>query len=177
MGLPILYGENTFTASSPSTSYGFDESLTHLPGKIRQCITSVRLDIDWADELWAKFPLLTKQLGELRSLQELEIFIKKPESRTDGSAAITMKNPVKRGGVLIEKDVNRTLEERQIVEKRVKMEGTRTSVLLNAEKKMFRELINGSGALRLFRLVGFADPVFAKRLEDMVNRRYLGRVE
>ena len=83
IGVPILYGENTLTASSPTTSFDFDQSLLSLPGKKRQLITDVELEIDWADQLWAKFPLVARALGELRSLATLVIVMVEKECRME----------------------------------------------------------------------------------------------
>ena len=74
-GLPLLYGENTFTTSSPATSIDFDAHLCSLPGKNRQLITNIVLKIDWATQLWARFPLIARQIAELKSLRQLEIII------------------------------------------------------------------------------------------------------
>ena len=74
-GLPLLYGENTFSTSSPATSIDFDVHLSSLPGKNRQLITKVVLKIDWATQLWARFPLIARQIAELKSLRQLEIII------------------------------------------------------------------------------------------------------
>ena len=43
IGVPILYGENTLTASSPATSIDFDAHLLSLPGGKRQMIRNVVL--------------------------------------------------------------------------------------------------------------------------------------
>lgn len=75
IGLPLLYGENTFTTSSPATSINFDAHLSSLPGKTRQLITSIVLKIDWAAQLWARFPLIARYIAELKSLRQLEINI------------------------------------------------------------------------------------------------------
>ena len=75
IGLPLLYGENWFTTSSPATSINFDAHLSKLPGKNRQLITKIALNIDWATQLWAKFPLIARYIAELKSLRQLEIKI------------------------------------------------------------------------------------------------------
>ena len=75
IGLPLLYGENTFTTSSPATSIDFDAHLSGLPGKNRQFITKIVLRIDWAIQLWARFPLIARQIAELKSLRRLEIIL------------------------------------------------------------------------------------------------------
>lgn len=38
-------------------------------------ITDIKLEIDWADKLWAKFPLVARALVELKGLLKLEIAI------------------------------------------------------------------------------------------------------
>ena len=75
IGLPLLYGENMFTTSSPATSVDFDAHLSSLPGKNRQLITKIILKIDWAILLWSIFPLIARQIAELKSLRQLEIII------------------------------------------------------------------------------------------------------
>ncbi|KAK0515955.1 hypothetical protein JMJ35_001989 [Cladonia borealis] len=75
IGLPLLYGENTFTTSSSATSIDFDAHLSSLPGKNRQLITKIVLKIDWAILLWSIFPLIARQIAELKSLRQLEIII------------------------------------------------------------------------------------------------------
>lgn len=69
----ILYGCNEFTTSSPATSFDFDKDLLHLPGKNLQLIRHIQLAIDWADKLWAKFPLIATVLGSIRGLKSLKI--------------------------------------------------------------------------------------------------------
>lgn len=71
----ILYGCNNFTASSPATSFDFDKDLLQLPGKNLQLIRHIRLEIDWADKLWAKFPLIASVLGSIRGLKSLKIIM------------------------------------------------------------------------------------------------------
>ena len=75
IGLPLLYGENRFTTSSAATSIHFDAHLSKLPGKNRQLITKIVLKIDWATQLWAKFPLIARHIAELKSLRQLDIKI------------------------------------------------------------------------------------------------------
>ena len=102
IGLPLLYGENTFTTSSPATSIDFDVHLSSLPGKNRQLITNVILKIDWATQLWARFPLIARQLAELKSLHQLEIVIAEgndtelvPYSRDGPYGAVMLKSEKK----------------------------------------------------------------------------------
>ena len=73
MGTEILYGCNDLTTSSPATSFDFDKNLLKLPGKNLQLIRHIQLEIDWADKLWAKFPLIASVLGSIRGLKSLKI--------------------------------------------------------------------------------------------------------
>ena len=136
IGLPLLYGENKFTTSSPATSIDFDVHLSSLPGRNRQLITNIALKIDWASQLWARFPLIARQIAELKSLRQLEIII------TDGNDSKPVPYP---------------------------RDGPSGALMLKSEKKVFKELIAGLKALRVFKLEGFSDDAFAKALEDMVN--------
>ena len=81
VGLPLLYGDNIVTSSSPSASVDFDAHLCRLPGRNRQLIKNITLNIDWASQLWTKFPLIARQIGELKSLQQLEINIVHSDTR------------------------------------------------------------------------------------------------
>ena len=106
IGLPLLYGENTFTTSSPATSIDFDAHLSSLPGKNRQLITRIILKIDWAILLWSIFPLITRRIAELKSLRQLEIII------SDGNDSKPVRYP-RDGpyGAVMLKSEKRTLEE------------------------------------------------------------------
>ena len=73
IGTEVLYGCNDFTTSSPATSFDFDKDLLKLPGKNLQQIRHIQLEIDWADKLWAKFPLIAGVLGSIRGLKSLKI--------------------------------------------------------------------------------------------------------
>ena len=73
IGAEILYGCNDFTTSSPATSFDFDKDLLQLPGKNLQLIRHIQLEIDWADKLWAKFPLIASVVGSIRGLKSLKI--------------------------------------------------------------------------------------------------------
>lgn len=146
-GLPILYGENTITTSSPSTSYEFDTQLAALSGKQRQCIRYIRLEIDWGDHLWAKFPLVARCLGEIRGLKGLEVVIlERTENGTDEGTMIE--------GPKVE---------------RLKREGVAAKAMLKAEKKTLKGLVEGLRALQKFRLAGFRDKAFARKLEEWVK--------
>ena len=73
IGTEILYGCNNFTTSSAATSFDFDKDLLKLPGKNLQLIRHIELDIDWADKLWAKLPLIASVVGSIRGLKSLKI--------------------------------------------------------------------------------------------------------
>ena len=148
-GLPILYGENIITASQ---SYAFDAHLLTLPPRNRQMITKIRLEIDWADHLWARFPLIALQLSHLRQLQKLEIFI------------VDRKKPEDIAG-LMDMDPNQAGIVRHGPGKGTKREGNLADAMLKAEKKMLKDMVEGLSSLRVFKLKGFRDPVFAEKLE------------
>lgn len=177
IGVPILYGENVLTTSSPATSYDFDKHLLSLPGSKRQMITNVKLEIDWADQLWAKFPLVAVALGELKGLQKLEIFIVEKEKTVEKKqTALTEKDAnqkmtIKHGQLSPGKD--RSAHPRAPAPNRQnglpKREGPLANVMLKAEMKMLRELVTGFKGLKEFRLVGFKDEVFAWCLEEHVR--------
>lgn len=142
-------------------------------------ITKIRLEIDWADRLWAKFPLLARALGELKRLQKLEIVIVEKEEMEG-----------ERRTALIEKDANlsimitygqaspgkyRTASPHAPATDRahrpVKREGPVADVMLKAEMKMLRDLVSGVKTLKDFRLIGFRHEVFAWCLEERVRLR------
>jgi len=150
LGRQILYRENTFTASSPSTSYNFDAHLAGLHGQYRQLISSITLQIDWADKFWMKFPLVAMRLGEL-PLRKLVLEIVGGKERR-------ALEPI---------DANRSM----VVGKEAGKGGSsaQTDVILKAEKKMLKNLVSGLRALREFHLVGYRDEGFARELEESVN--------
>lgn len=195
VGIPILYGENTLTTSSPATSSRFDEHLLSLPGSKRQLITSVKLEIGWADELWAKFPLVARALGELKALLKLEIIIVEKQ-----------KPKQKKRTALLEKDVNlkinitynqstrgknkgirqpasltnkahspgknKTVRQQASTDRvygRVKREGEVAQAMLKAEMKMFKDLVDEIKGLKEVRLLGFKNMPFAWSLEEYVR--------
>ena len=178
IGIPILYGENTLTSSSPATSYDFDKHLLSLPGSKRQLITSVKLEIDWADELWAKFPLVARALRELKALLKLEIILLEKQAPKQKKMKRT---------ALIEKDANlkiniaygqhspgkdKAVRQRASTDRvhgRVKREGEVAQAMLRAEMKMFRDLVDEIKGLKEVRLVGFKDQVFAWCLDEYVR--------
>lgn len=114
-------------------------------------ITNVRLEIDWANHLWAKFPLIAMQLCQLRKLQRLEVII------------VETKEPGRRAASL-DKDPNHTMIVGCCHVKGTKREGSLAAAMLKAEKKMLKEMVGGLKALRTFRLEGFRDALFAERL-------------
>lgn len=138
IGKPILYGENTLTASSPATSYNFDRHIFAIPGKNRKLITSVTLYIDWADKLWAKFPLVARALEELPPKKLVIIMVRKEENGEKGK------------------------------ERAAPREGAAAGVILNAERKVLKELVKGMATLKVFRLEGFVDKGFVEMLEGLV---------
>ncbi|KAL8783354.1 MAG: hypothetical protein Q9213_004673 [Squamulea squamosa] len=146
--LPILYGRNTFTASSPATSYGFDAHLYRVPGKHKCLIRSIDLEIDWGRQLWSKFPLIAMRLGELRGLKSLKIHL------IDGG------DHAEAYGVQVQGKPRGTMQKR---------EGHAAVAMLHAEKKMLKEMVKGIKALRVFELKGFEDVGFAKGLESIVR--------
>ena len=91
VGMPILYGSNVITTSSSATSKDFDKQLLNLPGKYRQLIKHVKLEIDWADRLWENFPLIARVLGEIVGLKSLEILITAPVQRAGAAAEMMLK--------------------------------------------------------------------------------------
>lgn len=91
IGMPILYGSNTITASSPATSKHFDKQLLQLPGKLRQLIKHIKLEIDWADQMWENLPLIARVLGEIAGLKNVEIVITVPVQRTGAMADMMLK--------------------------------------------------------------------------------------
>ncbi|KAI4220461.1 MAG: hypothetical protein L6R36_007607 [Xanthoria steineri] len=146
--LPILYGSNTFSTSSPATSYNFDVHLSRVPGRNRWLIRNIALDIDWGRQLWMKFPLLAMRLGELRGLKSLRLhFVDKQNPDEDIQLHGGPKGTTRR------------------------REGHVASMMLNTEKKMLEEMVKGMKALRVFRLEGFEDAEFARRLEAGVRNR------
>ena len=91
IGMPILYGSNILTASSPATSKDFDKQLLSLPGKFRQLIKHIKLEIDWADRMWENLPLIARVLGEIMGLESLEMVISVPAQRAGAMAEMMLK--------------------------------------------------------------------------------------
>lgn len=179
IGVPILYGENTLTTSSPATSFDFDEHLLSLPGSKRQMITNVKLEIDWADQLWAKFPLVARALGELKGLLKLEIVIVEKEETVEKKSTAWIEKDANLE-IMIKHDQNSTDQDgptRQCppatdrANCQVKREGPVADVMLKAEMKMIKDLVTGIKGLKEFRLIGFRHEVFAWCLEEHVRIR------
>lgn len=138
-------------------------------------ITNVKLEIDWADQLWVKFPLVARALGELKGLLKLQIIIIEKDKTTE-----------RKRRALIEQDAN--FKETMITlgqtpkgkgrkaatnraQNRVKREGPVADVMLKAEMKMLKGLVKGIKGLKDFRLIGFRHEVFAWCLEEQVRLR------
>lgn len=157
LGLPLLYGKNIITTSSPATSYDFDAHLQSVPVKIRQLITNVKLEIDWADELWRKFPLIAQQLGQL-PLRQLIIIL-----------SYNTKQSQPRGLALADKDTNQRIVLSHKNAKESKKDHVMAEAKMKAEKKMLRGLIGDFRTLKVFKLEGFHDQAFAELLQGLVG--------
>ena len=176
IGVPILYGENTLTAPSPATSFDFDLHILSLPGSKRQMITNVKLEIDWADQLWAKFPLVARALGELKSLQKLEIAIVEKEKTVEQKRAMLIedanrKPPITHDPISHSKHstAHHCSSATDRTNVRMKREGQVADAMLKAEMKMLHDLVTGIKGLKDFRLTGFRHEVFAWYLEERVR--------
>ncbi|KAL9130819.1 MAG: hypothetical protein Q9217_001071 [Psora testacea] len=146
VAIPVLYCENTFTTSTPSTSKNLNRMLAALPGANRQLIRSVKLEINWDLELWAHLPLVAKSLRELRLLQRLDISI----MGGDGT------------------DVRHIDAGKKMTRKPAEREGRVAQVMLDTEKKVLKDLVENLLSLKVFRLEGFEDANFAKQLQYSV---------
>lgn len=170
MGKPILYSKNTFTTSSATTSYDFDQHLTKLSGKDRKLITRVTLNIDWGDQLWAKFPLLARCLMEL-PLQHLVIAIVEKQDMEPGEERSVLKEVDTNQATSVGKVTDDGSSKGETTAGKVaassgfKREGAMGDMMLNVEKKIIKDLLNGLPALQVFRLKGHRDEKFAKGLE------------
>ena len=157
-------------------------------------IRSVRLEIDWGDRLWAKFPLVARALGELKGLQRLEIVIVVvvvvvvvvEKGREDRTTAFD-----------IEADTNLSIQLTYAptslpqpstarhhhhhhhhhhapavdrTEFRVPRDDPLVAdTMLKAEMKMLKDLVSDIKGLKYFRLSGFRDQAFARCLEECVR--------
>ncbi|KAL8919168.1 MAG: hypothetical protein Q9208_006928 [Pyrenodesmia sp. 3 TL-2023] len=152
--LPILYGRNTFTASTAATSYDFDAHVLNLPGRLRGMIKNVELQINWGERLWMKLPLLAARLQELKGLKSLKLHVvvnHELENRKEADSEVTRQG---KGGAK---------------EMAIKREGQAAEAMLKAEKKVLRELVLGLKGLRVFELNGFVEGEFARSLEVWVK--------
>ena len=142
-------------------------------------ITNIKLEIDWADQLWSKFPLVARVLGELKGLLKLEISIVEKEKtaknkRTalmegDENLQITMAYGQNSSGQ--DKTVYQRATATDRTAFRVKRQGPMADVMLKAEMKMLRDLVDELKALKDFRLIGFRHEVFSWCLEEYVQIR------
>ena len=145
-------------------------------------ITNVKLEIDWADELWAKFPLLSRALGELKGLSKLEIMIVEKETIAEQKRTALIKKDASLK-IMITCGQHSPNTKKVIPQcapatdrtyrtySRVKREGPVADVILKAEMKMLRDLVTGIKGLKDFRLIGFRHEVFAWCLEEHVQIR------
>jgi hypothetical protein len=115
LGTPLLYGANTLTTSTPYTSRSFDTHLLALRGPYRQLIKSIKLEIAWADELWAKFPLIARVVGEIVGLKRLEIVITKKGGGREGVRGEMMRRVEERCFEELVKGDLKALEELRLV--------------------------------------------------------------
>lgn len=140
-------------------------------------ITNVKLEIDWADQLWSKFPLVARALGELKGLLKLEIVIvEKPKTlEKKRTASIeedeNLKMMITYGQASPGKDrpVRQRAPATDRTDVQVKREGPVADVMLKAEMKMLKDLVTGIKGLQDFRLMGFRHEVFAWCLEEHVQ--------
>ena len=140
-------------------------------------ITNVKLEIDWADQLWAKFPLVARALGELRSLQKLEIAIVEKEKTVEQKQAGLIADVPNRSTMIthghISHSKHSTAHHRSSAthrtDVRMKREGPVADAMLKAEMKMLHDLVTGIKGLKIFRLTGFRHEVFAWCLEERVR--------
>ncbi|KAL8796685.1 MAG: hypothetical protein Q9195_001075 [Heterodermia aff. obscurata] len=165
IGTEILYGCNDITTSSPATSFDFDKDLLHLPGKNLQLIRHIQLEIDWADKLWAKFPLIASVLGSIRGLQSLKITMV-PDAYDHAIEDVNLW-PMP---AMLTPNLTQNSEASKASPARngFSRQGAMAEVMLKAEKKMLTKLVLGLQALQVFQLHGFVDGAFAKNMEDWV---------
>lgn len=176
VGVPILYGENTFTTSSPATSFDFDEHILSLSGSKRQMITDIKLEIDWADKLWAKFPLVARALVELKGLLKLEIAIVEKEEMVEKKRTASIEKDANLKIMITysqtspskDKGARQRAPATDRADSRMKRKGPAADVMLKAEMKMLKDLVIGIKRLKYFRLLGFRHELFARCLEEQV---------
>ena len=142
-------------------------------------ITSVKLEIDWADELWAKFPLVARALGELKALLKLEIQIvekqkskqKKRTASIEKDANLKIKIAYDQTSPGNDKTVRQRAPATNRMHGRVKREGPVADAMLKAEMKMLRDLVDEIKGLKEVRLLGFRDMPFAWCLDEYARLR------
>ena len=145
-------------------------------------IRNVRLEIDWAEGLWARFPLVARALGELKGLRRLELFIVEKgsteEMERSGTVSIERDMDLKIQLTYAQdpsSDMNGTVHRHHCkpatdrADWRGKREGALADAMLKAETKMLEDLVCRIKGLRWFRLIGFRDRVFAEWLEESVR--------
>ena len=152
----LYFGENIFITSSPSTSSERRNGIRYLSGEVRTLITKLSLKLDWADELWIRFPLVASSLLLLVRLSWLEIYF----VRTHVSL-------VDEGNFTLNKEESQEITRRDA--RGFAREGEMAQIILKAEKKMFTDVVLRLKALKMIRLVGFADEDFARKLELTVG--------
>ena len=142
-------------------------------------ITNVKLEIDWADQLWAKFSLVARALGELKGLLKLEIVIVEKEKMVEKKSTARIEKDANLE-IMIKYGQNSTYKDRSTRQRtpatdrancRVKREGPVADVMLKAEMKVLKDLVTGIKGLKAFRLIGFRHEVFAWCLEEHVRTR------
>ena len=144
----MLYSENTITSTD---SMNFDTQFLSLPVKNRQMITGIRLEVDWAHQLWAKFPLIAVQIEQLRHLQKLVIVIVE-NTKSDKLAVLGEKNA--KASTVLKHGPGKGLSRESSV----------GDAMLKAEKKMLKELVGNIKSSQTFRLDRFRDEAFAAQL-------------
>lgn len=157
IGMPLLYGMNIITATSPATSHDFDAHLATIPVKNRRLIMNIKLEIDWANELWKKFPLIAQQLGQL-PLKQLVIILSYKDKRLQQQRS-----------ALADREANPQLSLSGKDVKKLKQNWMIADAKLKAEKKMLKTLVEDFRTLKVFRLEGFRDQAFADLLRGLVG--------
>ncbi len=141
-------------------------------------ISDVKLEIDWADQLWAKFPLVARALEELKGLLKLEIVIIEKETmvqkkRTSSIAKdANLEIMITYGQYALPDEDRSAIRHAPATDRadgQVKREGPVADVMLKAEMKMLKDLVTGIKGLKQFRLIGFRNEVFAWCLEEHVR--------
>ena len=140
-------------------------------------ITNIKLEIDWADQLWSKFPLVARALGELKGLRKLEIAIVENEKTVEQKRAgliadVPNRNTVITHGQISHRKLSTAHHCISAIDRtnvRMKREGQVADAMLKAEMKMLHDLVTGIKGLKDFRLTGFRHEVFAWCLEECVR--------